>query len=100
MHRHVIFRQIWIYVAANVFVRNGSFKQRGAETENQSAHDLAPRQPGIDHSAYVVNSDCALHSHLSEKIDVDLDKNRAVRKKRKLFPLFLVWFRIELGLHR
>src|SRR5438477_5125266 len=92
MHGNVVFRQIWIYVAANVFVRNGSFKQSGAETENHSAHDLAARQPGIDHSAHVINADRAFYSYLSEKIDVDLDKNRTVRKERKLFPVFLVWF--------
>src|SRR6202030_1270611 len=86
VHRNMIFRQIWIYDAANGFVGNGSFKQSGAETENHSADDLAARQPGIDHSPRVINADRALHPNLSEKIDMHLDKNRAVGKERKLFP--------------
>ena len=70
VHRNLIFRQVRIYNAPDLFVRNGRFKQCRAEAEKQSADDLAAREAWIDHAPHVINAGGALDPHLSKKIDM------------------------------
>ena len=100
MHRDVIFGKIGIHGSAGCLIRNGAFKKRGTDGENQTAHDLAAGQFRINHLPHIVNGGRAFHSDLSEKIDVHFHEHGAVRKEGKLFAFVFVRFGRELSLDR
>ena len=99
-NRQVVFGQISVDDATEHLIGDGRFHQGHAETEKHSTDDLAAREPRIQNCPNIINAERAPDSYLSHRIDSDLDENRAVRLKRKLFALFLIRIGLEIGFDR